>query len=588
VRPRLYVDALISGGSTIVGHWDGYFQTDGVGDVLTASITPTGNVGSLRWYVWLEPDPASGSFAGTARAGFSWAGVELGAPINTPFYGDSNSGGELTRTRWDGAVNASPSVMETRQKTKDPYYQDVFGTLFSGPTLVPHRKRDIRNPDGTLTFKGVTDEVHLEDAMSYPSPAVADEMAQTRANDDQTGKAETLLRYYVNANIVSAPAARKGGFRNLIDLAGSDMTRGATVSKSPRFQNLLELLQEIAATSLIGFRMVQVGNRIQFQVVPTRDLRRSVRLDIESGTLNAEETQVDPWSLTRAITAGQGEGTARKILRVTTPESLASEVTSGRIIERWVNQSNSNEDAVLTTKGLEELADAAGGLAVKAVPADATTMVYGFEWREGDWITVIVDGEELDSVVTEAVFSFTKDLVGVGVAVGDVSSFQRENKERKQSKSLDSRVSYIERAIESATKKIVRHAEFTGTMSVANGGTPSPIPALPRDTARTSDTSVATPTSGGFSVGPGTYVVYVSAAVTGVSPLSGLTRAFVNVSDDLSGQATRPASVQGGEDQMAGSVTIYMPAAGKISMEVYQASGAARTTNVRVKITALN
>ncbi|WZB38571.1 minor tail protein [Microbacterium phage Jera] len=333
---------------------------------------------------------------------------------------------------------------------RGPDGPDSADVLFSGPTITPNRKRDVKNPDGTLTFKGVTDEVHLEDALAFPSPqASADPRLQTKANDTRTGAVEDLLRQYVAYNVASthALAGRLGGFRDFIVLSGGTANRGPTITKSPRFQNLLELLQEIASVSLLGFRMVQVGNKLEFKVVETRDLRKTIRLDVDSGTLASEETQEQGYQLTRPFVAGQGEGTERKIRVVSTPEAVASEAAYGRIIERWFNQSQTNEDAVLDVKGLEELADAAGGLAVKAIPADTVTMRYGYDWREGDWITVLVDGRELDSVVTEAVFSFTKDLVGVGAAIGDVSTFQAESKSRKKQSTMDSRLSYIEQAL---------------------------------------------------------------------------------------------------------------------------------------------
>ncbi|UAW08766.1 minor tail protein [Microbacterium phage SBlackberry] len=333
---------------------------------------------------------------------------------------------------------------------RGPDGPDSADVLFSGPTITPNRKRDVKNPDGTLTFKGVTDEVHLEDALAFPSPqASADPRLQTKANDTRTGAVEDLLRQYVAYNVASthALAGRLGGYRDFIVLSGGTANRGPTITKSPRFQNLLELLQEIASVSLLGFRMVQVGNKLEFKVVETRDLRKTIRLDVDSGTLASEETQEQGYQLTRPFVAGQGEGTERKIRVVTTPEAEASEVAYGRIIERWFNQSQTNEDAVLDVKGLEELADAAGGLAVKAIPSDTVTMRYGYDWREGDWITVLVDGRELDSVVTEAVFSFTKDSVGVGAAIGDVSTFQAESKSRKKQSTMDSRLSYIEQAL---------------------------------------------------------------------------------------------------------------------------------------------
>ncbi|AYQ99478.1 minor tail protein [Microbacterium phage Cicada] len=365
-------------------------------------------------------------------------------------------------TRWSGVGEWSltlpgghPMVPYLRQPgsgiiVRGPDGPDTADVLFSGPTITPNRKRDVKNPDGTLTFKGVTDEIHLDDALAFPSPqASADPRLQTKANDTRTGAAEDLLRQYVAYNIASthALAGRLGGFRQFIVLSGGTLNRGSTITKAPRFQNLLELLQEIASTSLLGFRMVQVGDKIEFKVVETRDLRRTIRLDVDAGTLASEETQEQGYSLTRPFVAGQGEGVERKIRVVTTPEATAAEGTHGRIIERWFNQSQTNEDAVLDTKGLEELADAAGGLSVKAIPADTTTMRYGYDWREGDWITVLVDGRELDSVVTEAVFSFTKDTVGVGAAIGDVSTFQAESKSRKKQSTMDSRLSYIEQAL---------------------------------------------------------------------------------------------------------------------------------------------
>ncbi|QWY83810.1 minor tail protein [Microbacterium phage PermaG] len=556
---------------------------------------------------------------------------------------------------------------------RGPDGPDTANVLFSGPTITPNRKRDVKNPDGTLTFKGVTDEIHLDDALAFPSPqASADPRLQTKANDTRTGAAEDLLRQYMAYNIASthALAGRLGGFRQFIVLSGVSLNRGSTITKAPRFQNLLELLQEIASTSLLGFRMVQVGNKIEFKVVETRDLRRTIRLDVDAGTLASEETQEQGYSLTRPYVAGQGEGTERKIRVVTTPEATASEGTHGRIIERWINQSQTNEDAVLDTKGLEELADAAGGLSVKAIPSDTTTMRYGYDWREGDWITVLVDGRELDSVVTEAVFSFTKESVGVGAAIGDVSTFQTESKSRKKQATMDSRLAYIEQALGgrqalSTTGKEItdwnnakesgwywsstgalntpngesslfgrvvagnnnrviqevfvpstatqtfrktwrrvtdgagwspwilhngqtRHAEFSGTFNVADAGVGAvAIPVLTRDTTYSRQGEFATPIAGGVSVPAGVYQVsaawYINVGATN------LVRAFINVSDSISGPSgriNRFLTIRQ-EDYGASSITMMLPSNGNIVFGVYQQSGAVRASELRIKITEL-
>ena len=101
---------------------------------------------------------------------------------------------------WEAATNASPSTLKPAVMT-DPGSppRPQFDTRFSGPTIVPARKRDARNPNGTYTFSGVTDEQHLADARAFPSPAVSNPAAQTAANDVRSGPVETLMHQYVAA-----------------------------------------------------------------------------------------------------------------------------------------------------------------------------------------------------------------------------------------------------------------------------------------------------------------------------------------------------------------------------------------------------
>lgn len=334
-------------------------------------------------------------------------------------------------------------------------FGQILDTVFSGPTIRPQRKRDVKNPEGTLTFYGVTDEVLLDDAQAFPSPLVADPAAQTAANDIRTGLAEALLRQYVAYNIANganmpvpvsyAPAGRLRGFRNYIKLQDVDDGKGTvTMTKAPRYQNLLELCQEIATTDgTVGFRMVQVaGQKIEFQVTSVVDRRKQIRLDIRNGTLVGEETLQQGPTVTDAIVLGQGEGVHRQVERRFQP---TWETAWNRPIERVFEQGQTSEVAVLQAKGDEELAKGIGGLAAKVIPADSTTMQYLKDWKQGDWITVVVDGVERDSVVTEAVLIFNDKQSGVGVSVGDVSTFDPADASTKNQQTIDSRVAYLER-----------------------------------------------------------------------------------------------------------------------------------------------
>lgn len=323
------------------------------------------------------------------------------------------------------------------------------GVVFSGPRLPAVRVRDQQNPDGTLTFKGVTDEIVLDDALAYPSPGVVDPNAQTAANDERTGTTEALMRQYVAYNIGPlAPAGRRRGFRSKVVLAGSDMGRGVTTARSPRFQNLLELLQSLATEGTLGFRVVQVGSQLQFQVVPVRDLRATVRLDLNNGTILSEESQDQGPTLTYAIVAGQGEGVDRTMVVRTRSSQATEEAQWGRPIERFYDRRDTDNLLELQAKGDEELSLTGEGVAIKLMPSDDQTMRYLVDWNVGDWVTAVVNGQETWSVVTEAVVRATSKFSGVGMSIGDVTSFTPESRAQAQANKNDSRIGYLERSLQ--------------------------------------------------------------------------------------------------------------------------------------------
>ena len=132
-----------------------------------------------------------------------------------------------------------------------------------------------------------------------------------------------------------------------------------------------------------------------------------------------------------------------------------------------------------------------------------------------------------------------------------------------------------------------RHAEFKGTFALQNAGSgPSDIPSIPRDTVTTTDNSVATPTSGGFNLPAGLFLVSISVGVQ-VSPVSALTRSFIDMSDSVTGRAFRVNGVQGGEDKYSATTSIYFPSAGKLTIGMYQVSGTSRNIDIQIRITQL-
>lgn len=321
---------------------------------------------------------------------------------------------------------------------------------FSGPTSKPKRKRDRQNPDGTFTFSGVTDEILLADALAYPQPSNSNVATQNQSNDVRSGKIETLMYAYVSRNIGPlAPAGRRRGMRTAIT-TGADLARGATAQKSPRFQNLLELEQELALLSgSLGFRMVQIGDDIVFEVVEITDRTDLVRLDIQNGTITSEEVERTGPTITYAIVAGQGAGTDRQIIARTTADSVSAEADWGRPIERFIDQRDTNVTSELEQSGDEALFESGfTATAVKVVPSDNQTMRYAIDWREGDLITVVVNGQETSTTVTAAAMIVDDKVCAVGAAIGDVTGFDKDAALTERVEDIDKRVSRIERTAE--------------------------------------------------------------------------------------------------------------------------------------------
>jgi hypothetical protein len=320
---------------------------------------------------------------------------------------------------------------------------DIF---MSGPTTKPKFKASPEDPQGIMTFSGVDDNILLQDGLAWPLPSQADVTLQTVANDVRTGIAETVMKAYVSANIgPTAPLARRGSLAQLLTIQ-TDATRGPTVTKSPRFMVLGNLLTEIATYANLGYRIVQVGSTLEFQVYSVTDRTQFIRFDIENATLEDEEVEVSAPTVTRPIVAGQQEGADRTIIQRTNSASLAAETDWGRKIEVFIDQRQTDDPAELQQAGDTALLE--GGftaVAVKAVPTDDDTREYNVDWRLGDKVVVVVFDQETPNTVTEVSLVASKDGVALGAALGDVTGFQLASSMGGQVDDLTRRVESIEK-----------------------------------------------------------------------------------------------------------------------------------------------
>jgi hypothetical protein len=298
------------------------------------------------------------------------------------------------------------------------------------------------DPDGTVSFTGVSDTVCLADALAFPQPSNADGASQTEAHDVRSGHVETVMHAYVNANIGPlAPAARrKAGL-----VMGTDLARGPIITQSARFPVLGNLLTEIALLGSLGFRVVQRGSSLVFETYAITDRTAFVRLDVRNGTLSGQKVGISPPGVTRAIVAGQGDLTDRQFLQVDNAESIAAEAEWGRRIEQFVDQRNTNDWTELQQAGDEALVDSGfTAINVQVVPMEDSQARFGKEWGLGDSLVVIVDDQELKSTVTGYVIKADRDGFKLGALLGDPTGFDASAALNKRVTNTETRLSNLE------------------------------------------------------------------------------------------------------------------------------------------------
>jgi hypothetical protein len=321
------------------------------------------------------------------------------------------------------------------------------GVVLTGPMTFASQESTSDAPDGVWTVEGVSDAVILARPTAFPEPSNSDPATQSVSNDVRSGLGEALMRAYVSANIgPTASVARK-----LTDLTlSADGGLGVSLSKSPRFQNLLELTQEIALGSGLLFDVVQVGAGRQFQVTAPQDVSASVRWDIANNQLSRSKYGYSAPGCTRVFVAGQGEGTDRTIVEVTTAASLLSEAIWGRI-ERFIDQRNTDDVAELTQAGLELLAaEGTTVTSLEVVPSSDLADGFGSTWFLGSWVTIVVNDTEVRAQIVEVPISITTAGVLVGAVVGDATGFDWESVLSARQQKTESRVSALEQNAEAS------------------------------------------------------------------------------------------------------------------------------------------
>jgi hypothetical protein len=258
------------------------------------------------------------------------------------------------------------------------------GMTISGPYT--HQLHTVDMDKNHLQLSGVTDEVWLRRRLVSPSPSESVPPYAAQAYDVRTGVASTVLAAYVNVNLGPGAIAvrRKPGLT-----IGVDPVVGASVSGNGRWDNLLLFLQGLATAGGIGFRVIQVGNGLQFQTYQPTDRTGSVKFSIDLGNLAGFEYESTAPEANYIYVGASGTGTARVLLEQPDSASIAA---WGRIEGDFVDRRDTSDPTVLAQAATDALTQHSEQASLTITPTETPSSMYGANYGLGDKVTVLLKG----------------------------------------------------------------------------------------------------------------------------------------------------------------------------------------------------
>ncbi|MDF2792062.1 MAG: hypothetical protein K0S80_5164 [Neobacillus sp.] len=250
--------------------------------------------------------------------------------------------------------------------------------LFSG--TITSRKRSFSSNSDIIAFAGKDDNNYLAARLAYPVPSADFSLSDY---DVRTGPAETIMKQYVDIN--AGPNAPITGRR--IFSIEADAGLGSIVTGRARFDKLIDLLSSLALSGGgLGFRVVQVGVQLQFQVYQPQDKTRSAFFSPLLGNLSSFEYSNDDPEANMVIVGGGGEGTSRIIRWKQDSESI---VDYSRF-ETFVDQRNTSDEAELNQVLDEELTNKSAKNSFNFIPIDTPQLAFNRDYRLGDKVSIIL------------------------------------------------------------------------------------------------------------------------------------------------------------------------------------------------------
>ena len=339
--------------------------------------------------------------------------VDNASAVNVTLRHNQVSSGEFT-------CSAAPELLDAIRTPKARAVVERDGQiLLAGPieyTPLSWSAGTHGDDAGNVTVRFADDLSLLAARLSYPNPAQA-ATAQTVAKWSRTGTPAQIMWDLVNVNAgPGALAARRIPRLVMGDLGGIG---GTPTTYTTRFQHLTDDLRAVAvlADGRLGFRTVQVGNQIVFEVYQPIDRTGSIWFSRSMGNLLDLDHDPSAPTATVAICGGQDAGANRTIIERGTPGDWWR-------LETFVDASGANNLTELEQAGDEALADAAEVQRLAVVAVDVDGQRYG-DYQLGDVVAVEAAPGMADvpDIVSAIEFDWSpgagetvKPVIGVGSA----------------------------------------------------------------------------------------------------------------------------------------------------------------------------
>ena len=265
-------------------------------------------------------------------------------------------------------------------------------TVLSGPIRTPDWSRSESDAGGgRLQIGAISDDELLARYTCWPSPTASIGSQTASVYKIDVAAVETGMRNLVNLN--AGPGALASRKNPLLTLAANGFHGPALVREVNQFDNLLTVLQDIASAASLGFRVIQVGAALQFQVFQPANLSGTARFSFGLGNLTDASYSTTPPTCTRAVVVAGGGSSPRVCKVYDQPDPLFP----GLVIEQFVDQTSVDTASVdLTAQmdqaGAEALAAGAGQGSLSISPIDLPKLAYGRDYNVGDTVAAQLRG----------------------------------------------------------------------------------------------------------------------------------------------------------------------------------------------------